>query len=107
MKNYLDYSIPIINTSNLPTYPVPEMLDTLERFLEWVRPLISEEEYMETRRIVDSFMTSDDAKKLDKKIHEIGSKDDDSWIFNYWLKTYLKSREAFVPHINLSIFRFS
>ena len=103
MKAYLDYSVPIINTDNLPTYPLPEMLETLERFLEWVRPLISEEEYMNTSHLVESFMASDDAKKLDKKIQEIGSNDDDSWIFNYWFKTYLKSREAFVPYINVPI----
>ncbi len=101
MKSYLDYDIPIINTSNLPTYPLPEMVETLERFLEWVKPLISEEEYIHTSNMIDSFIASDDAIKLDRKIKEIGSKDDDSWIFDYWLKSYLKSRKAFVPHINV------
>lgn len=101
MKSYLDYNVPIVNNSNLPTYPIPDMAETLERFLEWVKPLIAQEEYIQAKNLVDSFINSDDAKKLDKKIQEIGSKSDDSWIFNYWFKTYLKSRQPFVPHTNV------
>ena len=101
MKSHLDYNVPIINSNNLPSYPIPNMKETFEHFLEWVKPLISDEEYLNTSNLVKAFIKSDDSKKLHKKLEELGNRDNDNWIFDYWFKSYLKMREPFVPHISV------
>lgn len=103
MKSYLDYNIPILNKSNLPTYPILDMKETLERFLEWVKPLVTVVEYNQARLIVKDFIDSDDSRKLDKKIQELGSRENDNWIFDYWIKFHLQVRDPLVPFTNVPI----
>lgn len=103
MKSHIDYNVPIVNKSNLPNYPVPNMVETFDRFLEWVKPLISQNEYHEASNLVKSFINSDESKKLDKKIKDLGNKMNDSWIFDYWVKFHLKVRDPIVPYTNVPI----
>ncbi|PIC63487.1 hypothetical protein CSV79_11450 [Sporosarcina sp. P13] len=103
MSKLINYTIPIINNSQLPTYPIPSLEDTLNRFLEWVEPLVSAVELDEAKIAVDEFITTKDFRKLDKKIQELGSTENDSWIYNYWVKMHLLIREPLSPHTNVPI----
>lgn len=40
---------------NLPSLPLPSLSDTLNRYLESVEPLVTEEEYKKTEEIVKGF----------------------------------------------------
>lgn len=101
MKSYLDYDVSITNDSKLPNYPIPNMEETLKHFLKWIKPLISEEEYLNTSNLIEDFLKSDDSKKLHNKLEELGNRDNDNWIFDYWFKSYLKTREPFVPYTSV------
>lgn len=103
MKSYLDYNREIKNISDLPKYPIQNMEDTFDRFLEWLEPLITKEEYKEVEGLVEEFIKSDDSKKIDEKMKELGNRENDSWIFDYWVKFHLEVRGPLVPHTNVPI----
>lgn len=103
MDLYLDYNVPIENNSNLPKYPIPDMVETFERFLEWVEPLISEKEFIEAGKLTKEFLESDDSRKFEEKIKDLANRPNNSWIFDYWVKFHLKVRDPLVPYTNVPI----
>ena len=54
--NCIQFKHEILNRANLPTYPNPGLEETLKRFLEWVRPLITTEQLKEAQNRVDEFL---------------------------------------------------
>ncbi|WBW96461.1 choline/carnitine O-acyltransferase [Oceanirhabdus sp. W0125-5] len=103
MKDFIKYNVPIKNVDNLPQYPIPALKDTLERFLEWVETLVSSEELEEAKKAVDRFLSTEHSKKLEEKIKELGNREEDSWIFDYWVKSHLLVRAPLTPHTNVPI----
>lgn len=103
MKEYIEYSLNINNSSNLPEYPIPELDDVLDRFIEWSKPLLSNEQLIEAIRIVDEFKLSKDSKLLENKLRELGSRKNNSWIFDYWVKYHLEVRDSLSPYTNVPV----
>lgn len=103
MKDFIKYNVPIRNTDNLPSYPIPELKGTLERYLEWVEPLVSPEELEEARESVEKFLGTEGSTKLEEKIQELGRREEDSWIYDYWVKAHLLVRAPLTPHTNVPI----
>ena len=103
MKDFIKYNVPIRNTDKLPSYPVPELKSTLKRYLEWVEPLVSAEELEEARESVEKFLGTEDSVKLEEKIQELGRREEDSWIYDYWVKAHLLVRAPLTPHTNVPI----
>ncbi|MCY6369969.1 choline/carnitine O-acyltransferase [Clostridium ganghwense] len=103
MKDFIKYNVPIKNTHDLPSYPIPTLQDTLDRYLEWVEPLVSSDEFEEAKKSVDEFLSIEDSKKLEEKIQELGNREDDSWIYDYWVKSHLLVRAPLTPHTNVPI----
>ena len=42
----IQFEHPIRNNARLPHYPDPGLEETLERFLDWVRPLVTQDEWL-------------------------------------------------------------
>jgi carnitine O-acetyltransferase len=103
MKDFIKYNVPIRNIDNLPSYPIPELKGTLERYLDWVEPLVTKEELEEAKRSVEEFLETEDSVKLEEKIKELGSREEDSWIYDYWVKSHLLVRAPLTPHTNVPI----
>ncbi|MCM1989105.1 choline/carnitine O-acyltransferase [Oceanirhabdus seepicola] len=103
MKDFIKYNVPIKNVDNLPQYPIPALKDTLERFLEWVETFVSSEEFEEAKNSVANFLNTAHSQKLEEKIKELGNREDDSWIFDYWVKSHLLVRAPLTPHTNVPI----
>lgn len=103
MKDFIKYNVPIRNIDNLPSYPIPELKGTLKRYLEWVEPLVSPEELEEAKESVEKFLRTEDSAKLEEKIQELGSRKEDSWIYDYWVKAHLLVRAPLTPHTNVPI----
>lgn len=76
-----------------PRLPVPELDGTLERFLQQVRPLLSDEDYTEAETAARAFQ-QDTAPALQAALQRRAERlHDHSWLIDTWLDGYLRIRE--------------
>ena len=88
----------------LPLLPIPDLKQTCEKFLAWVKPLLNDGEFQKTSRTVKKFMHVDgEGAKLQESLIEWSQrKGMGSWLENLWEETYLSFRKS-LP-INSNIF---
>uniref|UniRef100_K1QDL5 Peroxisomal carnitine O-octanoyltransferase n=1 Tax=Magallana gigas TaxID=29159 RepID=K1QDL5_MAGGI len=85
---------------SLPSLPVPDLQHTLQRYLDSVKPHVTDEEYRQTEFIVQQF-ASGVGKELHKKLVEKASKER-NWLEKWWEeKGYLELGIPMVPYMNL------
>ncbi|BFZ02222.1 hypothetical protein BsWGS_05261 [Bradybaena similaris] len=85
---------------DLLTLPVPDLLNTLKKYLESVRPLVTDAEYKKTELIVHQF-ASGDGKHLHKKLQEKANATR-NWLEEWWEdEAYLKVRLP-KPKVNMA-----
>jgi len=86
---------------SLPTQPIPSLKDTLARFLQSAKPLISEAEYARTEAIVEEFEHG-----VGQELHlELGGLAGSKWrnssyITEPWFDMYLKARVPLPINMN-------
>lgn len=88
----------------LPLLPIPELKQTCEKFLAWVKPLLNDGEFQKTSLIVKKFMQVDgEGAKLQQSLIEWSQvKGMKSWLEGLWEETYLSFRKS-LP-INSNVF---
>lgn len=88
----------------LPKLPVPGLDQTLDKFIEWVRPLLTESELNTTRNIVERFrQRGGDGEKLQKKLIEWSQRQDlPNWLEPFWNRKYLSARIPLPINVNFS-----
>ncbi|XP_071498613.1 peroxisomal carnitine O-octanoyltransferase-like isoform X1 [Diadema antillarum] len=75
----------------LPPLPVPQLDDTLDKYLDSVRAVTTDEEYRETQRVVEEFRSSL-GPQLHSKLLE-RARDRKNWLEEWWTeRVYLTSR---------------
>ncbi|XP_050691120.1 carnitine O-acetyltransferase-like isoform X3 [Eriocheir sinensis] len=81
----------------LPQLPVPQLQETLQKYLKTVKPLVTEEEYMVTEEIVKKFGNIDGiGQKLQQKLEE-RKKNTENWLSDWWINAaYLDCRGPLV-----------
>lgn len=91
----------INNTYNFPNLPVPDKKETLKKFLEWVEPLISEQEYHHACKLVNDYINDPISDKLHEILIERASNKNSSWLIDWWIKyCYLITRGPVTPQNN-------
>ena len=61
----------------LPSLPIPDLDNTCEKFLTWVNPMLNEEDFKQTRQIIDDFrQEGGDGQKLQQKLLAWAEKED-------------------------------
>lgn len=103
MQQYIKNTIPIENIDDLPSYPIPSLTSTLDRYLEWAETLVSEDALNTAKHSVEAFLQSEASTKLEDKLIELGERENDSWIYDYWVKCHLDVRAPLSPHTNVPI----
>ncbi|XP_074082091.1 carnitine O-acetyltransferase-like isoform X1 [Macrotis lagotis] len=85
--------------NSLPRLPVPPLQQTLDHYLQILKPIVSMEEWNNTKRLVDEFQGSGGVgAQLQKRLQQRARKTD-NWLSEWWLKTaYLQSRQPVVIH---------
>lgn len=101
--NCIQFKHEILNRANLPTYPNPGLEETLKRFLEWVRPLITTEQLKEAQNRVDEFLNMRSFKAIKSKMDSLAQNQNDSYIFNYWVRCHLDTRDPICPYTSVPI----
>lgn len=83
--------------------PIPPLAQTLDQYLDTVRPLLSDEQNEETQRVVDSFRESgahlqDELILCDEDQVSRGS----SWLSTLWFDTYMRERRPLTQSTNVA-----
>ncbi|ETE69025.1 Choline O-acetyltransferase, partial [Ophiophagus hannah] len=79
----------------LPKLPVPSLQQTLNRYLQCMKHLVTEEQYKKTKTLVEKFgAPGGQGEFLQKKLLE-RHEQMDNWVLQYWLDDmYLNNRSA-------------
>ncbi|KAI6657714.1 Carnitine O-acetyltransferase-like [Oopsacas minuta] len=79
------------NTNSLPRLPVPKLHQTINKFLNSVRPLLTLEEYSQTADLAQEFLNKEGIYLQGLLLDRAASTD--NWLTEWWLETaYLKFR---------------
>jgi carnitine O-acetyltransferase len=83
----------------IPRLPIPPLQTTLSRYLQIVRPLVSEKQYSETCNKVAEFGATEGVR-LDALLHELSTQAPTSWLEGFWDTMYLEYREPSPINVN-------
>lgn len=70
------------NPQKLPHYPLPQLEDTLQKFLKSVKPLLNNEKYHQTENLIEKF-----GKGIGAKLHTLLKKkaeQSENWLADWW-----------------------
>ncbi|ELK07262.1 Carnitine O-acetyltransferase [Pteropus alecto] len=82
---------------SLPRLPVPPLQQSLDHYLKALQPIISEEEWVQTKQLVEEFQTAGGVGERLQKGLERRAKKMENWLSEWWLKTaYLQYRQPLV-----------
>lgn len=81
---------------SLATLPIPRLAETLERYLNWLRPLVSNEAYQHSRQLADDFLQNE-GQVLQERLQHFAEQQNaqgKSWLSDAWLDAYMSVRDA-------------
>nr|XP_054365430.1 carnitine O-acetyltransferase isoform X3 [Mirounga angustirostris] len=82
---------------SLPRLPVPALRQSLDRYLKALQPIVSEEEWAQTKQLVEEFQTAGGVGERLQKGLERRARKTENWLSEWWLKTaYLQYRQPLV-----------
>lgn len=85
----------------LPGLPLPSLSNTLNKYLDTVRPHVTEEEYTETEKLVRDF-ESGQGRMLHDKL-AVKASNSKNWLEKWWVDcAYLQCRLPLIPFQNMS-----
>ncbi|KAI8914641.1 acyltransferase ChoActase/COT/CPT [Gorgonomyces haynaldii] len=90
------------NQSTLPRLPVPSLENLKQKYLASCKPLLTEQEFEQTKQTVEQFLSEEGfGQELQKRLLEYDQKQPNSWLEDIWLKkAYLEWREPSLINVN-------
>ncbi|PIC90657.1 hypothetical protein CSV71_03570 [Sporosarcina sp. P21c] len=89
---------------HLPRVPIPKLVDTKHKLLEAIEALVSEDEFKETKKIIQQFFEeSGEAQILQEKLQIWQEDFAGSWLKPFWDNVYLTSRDPLHTSSNFNI----
>lgn len=86
----------------LPRLPVPALDQTLDKYLKSVRPLLTDEEFNNTKQIVQEF-SKNPGPKLQTLLEQRASQEE-NWLSEWWMKiAYLEFRSPVTVNVSPGI----
>lgn len=83
----------------LPRLPVPPLQQSLDHYLKALQPIVSKEEWAQTKQLVEEFQSKGGVGERLQKGLERRAKKSENWLSEWWLKTaYLQYRQPVVIH---------
>lgn len=85
----------------LPRLPVPDLKATCTKYLNSVEPLLTSEEFQNTKNAVEEFLKpGGDGEKLQAKLIERSLSSVPSWLEEWWDDSYLYGRDPISINVN-------
>lgn len=85
---------------SLPRLPVPNLSNTRDRYLNALRPLLSQDKYAEAVKRTDTFVNTDGKFLQSKLIAKDKANKHTSYISDYWFDLYLRERSPLPINYN-------
>lgn len=86
----------------LKSLPLSNLDEASENFLDWVKPLLTQEEFEQTKNTLEDFILKDGIT-LHKKLEEYSQQNENNWLAPLWREMYLDIREPVVIDVNYFI----
>lgn len=83
----------------LKTLPMNNLNDAGTNFLEWLEPLLNEEQFNKSKNNLKNFMLNE-GPVLHKKLEEWSIQNNGNWLAPLWQDMYLDIREALAINVN-------
>jgi carnitine O-acetyltransferase len=103
-KRYSSGNIGILykHQSALPKLPVPTLEETCKKYLETVKPLVSQQQFQKTVEIVNKFQQDGQMGPiLQKRLLERAASTETSWLIDWWNEyAYMGYRDPVVIYVN-------
>ncbi|HEX5563409.1 MAG TPA: choline/carnitine O-acyltransferase [Sporosarcina sp.] len=88
----------------LPSLPIPALDETKSKLLEWIEPLVSEEQFEQTKRTADRFFGEEgEARVLHEQLIEWDGQLPGSWLKPFWDEMYLAFRGSLPLEMNFNM----
>ena len=86
--------------STMPNLPVPTLSSTLHKYTETIAPLQSASEHAKSKKAIEEFMHSTQAKQLQERL-EARAGERESWLSEWWNEAaYMGYRGRIVPNVS-------
>ncbi len=91
------------NQEGLPHLPVPALDTTVRRFIQWVAPLLTEEQLKKTQERGDAFLEPrGKGAVLQEALHAYAEREDvQNWLEGFWSRGYLANRLSLPLYSNI------
>lgn len=88
----------------LKTFPLPTLESTAHHLIEWIKPLVNEKKFEETKRVADDFFTvGGEGEKLQQKLEQLKEEAEYNWLTPFWEDHYLKYRGSLPTGMHFNI----
>ncbi|HLR67802.1 MAG TPA: choline/carnitine O-acyltransferase [Virgibacillus sp.] len=93
-----------MNKVDLPILPIPTLEETKVKLLEWIEPLVSEEQFAETTKDAEMFFRENGVgEQLQKDLLAWRDSREGSWLKPFWDEGYLAHRGSMPLEMNYSL----
>lgn len=93
-----------INKYNLPNLPLPNLEETINKYLKWVKPLLKEDEFIEIEKETKHFLSNSISKDLQDYLLKKTKDKNNSWLVDWWMTYgYLMARGPSSPECSLAL----
>ncbi len=87
-----------------PKLPIGTLDHALSVYKEWIRPLLTDEEFAQVEKITDSFGKNEGPKLAQKLQQYVDSlSDNKNWMAPFWTKMYLSIRDSLLTESNYAL----
>lgn len=88
--------------SQLPKLPVPSLEETLPKYLRTVEPLLSKEDFAQTKQVVEEFGKSAQGKELQRRLEARAAEPGrQNWLAEWWNDlSYMGYRDPVTPYVS-------
>ncbi|KAK2145778.1 hypothetical protein LSH36_658g01036 [Paralvinella palmiformis] len=94
----------VYNQEALLKYPVPQLSKTLTKYLETVRPLLSNEDFKHAEQLVSDFQNPNSTANKLQALLEKRAAEMDNWLTDWWQRVaYLEYRMPVTVHVSPGI----
>jgi len=93
-----------VNEDKLPSLPIPELSGTKKKLLEWLAPILTEEQFASSKEKIDTFFAANgDGETLQTKLKAWDNNLEGSWLKPLWDDVYLMHRDSLPISSNFNV----
>lgn len=94
----------IYTQQQLPSLPIPTLEETKSKLLEWIEPLVNDEQFEQSKRAAEHFFGENgEGRMLHQQLNEWDGQLPGSWLKPFWDEMYLSFRGSLPLEMNFNM----